>query len=70
MKNIFTCKEVAEMLGFSRQWISKQCKFGNIKSDQVGKEYLIRKNEAEKWLRKIREGQDRHLLFPRCSRKD
>ena len=69
-KQFYTVKECAKVLGFTRQWISKQCHFENIKSQQLGREYIISVREVEKWKKKIDDGADRHLLFPRCKKKD
>lgn len=51
-KTLFSTTEVAKILGISRSTVFRKVKYGLIQAEQVGKTYLITKEEITRYLRK------------------
>lgn len=50
MKKLLTTKELCEILHVSRQYISRECKKGNIPFLKIGKRLRFRENEIKEYL--------------------
>lgn len=56
LKDFYTVKELAELLGLLPGSITKQINKGNIKAEKIGNSYIIKKADVESYLKERKKG--------------
>lgn len=56
---MITTSQLAESAGVSREYVRRLCTQGEIKAEKPGVQWLIPREEAERWLREREEQQGR-----------
>jgi excisionase family DNA binding protein len=51
MEGFLSLRETAEVLGYSTDWTRRLIKTGKLKSEKLGKQYVVAKTELERFLK-------------------
>jgi len=62
-KEFYSVKEVADLLGLSRQIVSKKIKEGIIKGEKIGRNYIIKRSELSDVLSEELTSENKKILI-------
>jgi excisionase family DNA binding protein len=51
MEGFLSLRETAEVLGYSTDWTRRLIKSGKLRTEKLGKQYVISKTELERFLK-------------------